>query len=366
MTHTAELHTMLSREEYLHLFRRKDIKTEADKRHHIRSLSTHGITDICPHRYTKPGFTFYYCTAIINLERLVNGGKRTVKTYQNESDFEKLDTTFTEYMKEVLPSHSSVNGWDVARIDYNIDILLSDQREVEQYIALLQMGDKASSWKVHETETEAKKRKQSKHGQRRKGHPTGSVLYDNQRYSVNIYNKLLERQQEQEKRGVTDKQELKEAERILRIEVQSKRGKLQYLKKKNYGQELAGRPLQAFACFEMSENTVTSVLKTIVGEADYLSMERAKTRIRDSPATKRATKNLIAFLRTVQARKSVWNAKKHYDGSMKPESIIKRLQGLNINPVTIPNTFGKEEMENLYHRVCVQFAEEKAIQQNGY
>lgn len=366
MTHTAELHTGITQVEYYALLTHKDSRTENDKRYHIRSLARYGITDISPRRYAKPGLTYYYCIAIINLERLVNGGKKTVKTYQNESDFEKLDTTFTEYMKEVLPSHSSVNGWTVQRIDYNIDIRLSDQEEVEQYIILLQMGDKASSWKVHETEAEAQKRKQSKHGQRRTGHPTGSVLYDNQRYSVNIYNKLLERQQEQEKRGVTDEQELKEAERILRIEVQSKRGKLQYLKKKNYGQEFEGRPLQAFACFEMAENTITNVLKAIAWETDYLSAERAKERIRASHTTPKATENMIAFLRTVRTRKSVWNAKAHYDGSMKPESIIKRLQGLNINPVTIPNTFGKEEMENLYHRVCVQFAEEKAVQQNGY
>lgn len=365
MTHTAELHTAILQEEYSTLITCQEAKIEGDKRRHIRSLAVYGITDICPHCCIKPGFVYYYCTAIINLERLANGGRKTVKTYQNESDFEKLAYFFSEYMREVLPAHSSVNGWTVARIDYNIDLRLSSQEEVEQYIILLQRGDKAYSWIIHETEEEKKKRKKSKHGCRKTRHPEGSVLYDNSQYSINIYDKHKEREQEQENRGIKDENELMEAERVLRIEVQTKRGKLQTLKKK-CASEIAGKPLQVFARFEMAEGIITSAFKAIAGETDYVSMERAKKRIGASGVSPRAGKNMLSFLRLARDRQSVWNAKKNYSGDMKPESIIKRLNGLNINPVTIPKAFGKDEMKNLYHRICTQFAEEKAKRQNGY
>ena len=86
-----------------------------------------------------------------------------------------------ELISSFLPLRADLNDWSLQRIDYNIDLKLTP-REVEQYITLLQRGDKNHSWHVHEFANEKKKRQESKHGRRKKTHPSGSVLFDNKQY----------------------------------------------------------------------------------------------------------------------------------------------------------------------------------------
>ncbi len=363
MTHTAELHIAIEYDEHRTLIKHPNARWERDiegKTHcHIRILEPYGITDIRPNKAkTRNAFPYYYCIVIINLQRLVNNGNRTIETYCNEQDFEKLSTNFARYIKAVLPLRTDLNKWSLQRIDYNIDLKLNPS-EVEQYITLLQRGGKNYSWHIHEMAAETKKRKQSKHGNRKKTHPTGSVIFDNKQYSVNIYNKHLERLKVQEERGITDTAELQASEGILRIEIQVKRNKLNTIKqgiKRDF--DFEGKPIEFFARYDIAIPVIMKALESITGRADYITFERAKERVERARMTERARTSVIDFLSLVTHTKSLWRAKEIFTGDIRTETVLAHLNRLNINPVTIPVSFKRDSMENLFDKVAVLFYEQ--------
>ena len=364
MTHTAELHIAITPEEHRALIEREDKRWERDgdgNLHcHIRTLEPYGITDIKPKKAkTRNGFPYYFCIVIINLQRIVNNGKRTIETYHSERDFEHLSINFAKFISSVLPLRTDLNEWSLQRIDYNIDLKLTP-REVEQYITLLQRGGKNHSWHVHEFADEEKNRRESKHGHRKKTHPTGSVLFDNKQYSVNIYNKHLERLKVQEERGKTDTAELKASEGVLRIEIQVKKNKLNTIKRNiKIDFDFDGKPIEYFARYDVAIPIVMKALEDITGRADYSTFETAKKRVLSGVKTKRTQTAIVDFLRLVTHTKSLWRAKELFESDIKAETVLEHLKRLNINPVTIPVSFNRDTMDNLFDIVAVQFAEER-------
>lgn len=361
MTHTAELHTELTRQEYFYLMGSPDRKPERDKEtgatsYHIRTLEQYGITDIYPRKaITRSEYTYYYCVIIINLQRITNNGQKTIETYDNEDDFTALSRNFSKYISLVLPAHSCLNGWSVQRIDYNIDLKMQYEN-VEKYITLLQRGGKAYSWKVHELFEDKSKRKKSKHGQRKTTHPKGSILFENKQYNVNIYDKYRERLASQQERGIIDERELQESKGVLRIEIQAKKNKVRTLKSKY---EIAEKTVENYARYDIAEPLIMQVLKDIAGETDYYSMERAINKITQSNIKGTTKDDIVGFLRLVNNNRSLWKAKKKYNGKTKLETVLKRLDKLNINPVTLPRSFGSDEMPNLFHIVGAKIAEKR-------
>lgn len=363
MTHTAELYTTITTEEYRTIIARNDVRWERDSDGktgcHIRTLERYGITDIKPRMVGTQHSCFYYCVIIINLQRVVNNGKRTIETYCNEKDYTALSRNFARAISEVLPCHTCLNKWSLQRIDYNIDLQLTPC-EVEQYIILFQRGGKNHSWYIHEFADEKKSRQKSKHGNRKKTHPEGSVIYDNKQYSVNIYNKHLERLTAQSKRGIVNATELKASEGILRIEIQVKKNKLNTIKKNSKNDFVFdGKPLEYFARYEVATPVIMKALEYITGRADYTTLENAQKRITGRIKEKRTQTAMIDFLRLVTRAKSLWRAKELYKGDIKVETILKHLNRLNINPVTIPVSFRRDTMENIFDVVAVQLAEEQ-------
>lgn len=357
MTHTAELLTYITPEEYSRLITQNIISIERGKETHIRELAQYGITDLHLKRVRiEDKFTLYQCKAVINLQRIVNDGQRTIATYDNENDFPTLARNFEKYMSPILPQYSNISTWSLQRIDYNIDLKMSAM-EVEQYITLLQRGNKNYSWKIHETAQEKKARQRSGHGRRKKTHPPGSVLFDNKQYSVNIYNKQWERIAVQEKRGIVDIEERKAAEGILRIEIQVKQNKVNALKDR-YG--IPEKSIERFARYDIAVPIITKALMDITGTEDYCTLEIAEKRIMQGvtlPKTRIAT---IEFLRLVSRTRSLWRAKELYRGEIKEETVMQHLKRLDINPVTIPVSFHRDIMESLYTMAAVQLAEEQS------
>ena len=362
MTHTAELHTEITNEEHRALIKHENASWERDgegKIHcHIRTVEPYGITDIRPNKAkTRNGYPYYYCIVIINLQRIVNNGKRTIDTYNREQDFSKLSSNFAEYIRPFLPLHTDLNKWSLQRIDYNIDLKLTPV-EVEQYITLLQRGGKNHSWHIHEMADEVKKRRESKHGNRKKTHPSGSVLFDNKQYSVNIYDKHKERLKVQAERGIIDTAELQASEGVLRIEVQVKRHKLNTIKqaiKQSF--DFEGKPIELFARYEIAIPVIMKTLESITGHADYITFERAKKRIERAKLSERTQTAVIDFLALVTRTKSLWRAKEEFTGGISVETVLAHLNRLNINPVTIPVSFKRDGMENLLPRVTASLYE---------
>lgn len=361
MTHTAELYTEITREEYAKLKDHARLEYSGDGKieYHVREMEQHGITDIKPHRVITPsGYPLYYCNMIINLQRIVNNGERTIETYNNERDYESLEWNFYYLMSKLLPRHSVLNEWSLQRIDYNIDLKMTPQ-DVEHYIILLQRGGKNYSWHVHEFADEKRERRESKHGHRKKTHPIGSILFDNKQYSVNIYNKYLERAEVQRKRKITDAAELKASEGVLRIEIQVKRNKLNVIKSKIKGDfDFEGKPIGCFARYDVAIPIIMKALEDIGGRADYTTFQNAQKRVISGVRSEKTQTAIIRFLSLVTQTKSLWRAKELFEGDIKTETILGHLKRLNINPVTIPISFKREKMDNLFDIVAVQFAEE--------
>lgn len=363
MTHTAELITSLTRTEYNRLTRLKGKTWERNQRGgfscHIRTLEPFGITVLKAEQIKTPYGNSYYCIAIINLQRIVNDGKRSLATYNSELDYPILLRNFEKFIFPVLPVRTDLSKWSLRRIDYNIDLKLSPT-EVEQYITLLQRGNKHHSWEVHEFAAERKRRKESKHGNRKTTHPEGGVRYDNKQYSVNIYDKHYERENFQKKWGITDPAELEASEGILRIEIQAKKNKLNALKQKiKRDFDFDGKPIEYFARYDIAAPIIMKALGDITGRADYMTLERARNQLIQGVKSIRTQTAILKFLELVSKTRSLWRAKELYKGDIKVETILKHLNRLNINPVTIPTTFKRDTMENLFDMVALQFAEER-------
>ena len=369
MTHTAELYTKITDEEYSALTAHPQRRFERSRRTgelspHIRALAQYGITDIEPRRIqTKAGF-YCDCVIIINLQRIANGGTWGIDTYKGESGFSDLANNFSLYMGSLLTCHADINEWTVRRIDYNIDLKLTPI-DVERYIVLLQRGDKHNSWEIHETYEDKEKRIKAKHGRGRITHPTGSVLFDNKQYSVNIYNKQQERRRSNERRGITNTAEIEASAGILRIEIQVKQGKLHSIKdtlRTVWGIEFDGRPLEIFARYELAEPIIMKSLAQIAGQEDYCTLEKAKERIEQSGGAKRTRAATIEFLEIAATLRSVWKAKERYKathtGGVRLGTIMKRLKALNINPAPLPSVFGVDSMTSLFGVTMTAFVEE--------
>ncbi len=285
------------------------------------------------------------------MQRIANNGIRSVSGYDDETLFPKLSENFEKYISALLPLHTDINEWEVHRIDYNLDLHLASQTDVEQYILLMQKGDKNHSWNI---------RKTSKKQQ--KPHPDGSVLFENKQYRINFYNKYLERLKEQAERGITDTAELEASKGILRIEVQAKKNKLNSIKGNiKRGFDFEGKPIEIFARYEIAAPLILRALKDITGEADYTTLERAEKRLCSEISRKPTREHLIAFIRLVSRSTSLWRAKEVYEGDISINTLLRHLNRLNINPVTIPVRFGRDTMDNLLNMAAVQLAEQRAV-----
>ena len=342
MIHTVELYAPITGTEYSLLTGNKTKEavtnpTTGKTQFHIRGFSDYGINDIIPKVYgTESGAKLFGCSMIVNLERLSHPKTKTVKTFKTERDFKRVKSAFYCLMGIVLPLRRNIDEWSVQRIDYNIDLKM-EQKRVEQYIVLLQRGAKNYSWKVH--------------GKNKTTHPRGSVLYDNGRYSVSIYDKHLEQSTTN-----TNPERIRESEGVLRIEIQVKRP---ITIKSRFEKQVEGKPLSLFARYKKAEPLIKRTIWNICGEADYCTFAKAVETIEESKQRQQTKKDMIEFLRSVNANRSVWKARAKYKGKTRMERILERLKWLNINPTTIPREFGVERLENLYHQIGVQFAEEK-------
>lgn len=366
MIHTAELHKRISAEEYKKISAHPEVKMERNSfggksSPHIRALAQYGITDISIKRYTirSTGKVIYMCAVIINLKRIINGGHHTVKTYMDPKEYDILKREFAGYIGLILPNHMNLDEWIPYRIDYNIDLLLTED-EVPRYITLLQRGDKGGSWKVHETLIEREKRRKNKRGIDSINHPRGSVLFDTGQYSINIYDKHFERIHDQTRRGVSNPEELEECKGILRLEVQAKSGYLRYLRKK-YG--LKALNLHDMANYDLAEYSVMRVLDIIAGRSDYYSFNKAEEIIRANVIRHRRDE-IISFLKSVSSHRSLWKAKRDYKNKIKLRYILDKLKSLNINPVTIPRDYKSNKMVDLHDIAAIAFAELKGVYHN--
>lgn len=336
MIHTAELITNINYWEFEELCSRPNARIyKGDKRFTcivgIYDLAIYGIKEIRGFRQQLKGGCEHWCKIVVNLARIADNGRQTTKLFTaTHEEMSRLYENFGVFMGKVLPDKCNLSKWVVQRIDYTIDIKTP---HVQNYINLLQKGGKPRY-------THIANREQKKAEMKKTHYPYG-VRYESKSLTVNIYNKEEERKQD----GANDRI-LEESKNILRIEIQCKKRKTKYIRRKNgfesnniYPYLYTRKEAQEIILYNLKEITLTG---------DYYTGARVEKIINNANLHKTTKEILIKCIKEINLKyKSVWKFKKANGNDKQYRAIIEKLKRMKINPVTIPRSWGIESLQNI-------------------
>ncbi|MDL2248184.1 hypothetical protein LJB89_00605 [Tyzzerella sp. OttesenSCG-928-J15] len=219
----------------------------------------------------------------------------------------------------------------LSRIDYAFDIFLEDQSMVETYIQLMKRGNMPNGLLL----------KLFWHDTQHRSIPYRDSLYlKNNAVTINSYNKY-----EELKNKAKHFVDCERAIGILRLEVQCNGRKVEELEKK-YGIDRYN-PTDFFD-EEIAREIVMSYVAKVTKLGAYHSLDNARCIINESRFNDRQKTELINFIEEVNSSRSLDKVKR--SESYTPYQFrtrLKRLDELNINPVTIPFRWGYDYLSNL-------------------
>jgi len=216
MIHTAQINLRInhSEEQYFISLPETEWRTDFGVTYPInRRFSNEGIRSVWLKHY---GATTYL-SARINLNRLALGGAATVHPLPPSADaLTEACKNLSDKLAYFVPQRSFAE-WMLYRIDYTLDI---KPGQVEQYIKLLQRGDKPTAYKVYrgfQEQIDCKIQKRTP----KTTHFPDSCTYDCASLQLSFYNKQRERMNRNEPASV-----IAECEGILRFEMRCKKRKI--------------------------------------------------------------------------------------------------------------------------------------------
>lgn len=153
-------------------------------------------------------------------------------------------------------------------------------------------------------------------------------------------------------RNKPDYKDIEEARNIIRVEVQCKKNKTNYMKS---SQGWFNKSLTNYADEEMCQKTLLFYYKKIIGFGDYYTLSAARSKILDNEKLREESKlNMLGLLELVNEKRGIWKARPYYKGE-DFDKILARLNKEGINPVTIPAHWGIRELPNLVHEIVKEF-----------
>ena len=300
--------------------------------------------------YYYDGFAIRSIQCRINFKRLIEQQNR-IAVY-TDADFDKMVATFNTIMVHLggLPCFAE---WNVKRIDYCINIKTP---YVKEYISLMQKGD-IPVWQRPPYNPTSKRycnRIGSVYlpakGRNVKQNKTGSI-------TINFYDKNHQQAAETIKNN-TVSEALQQSENILRLEVQCHRPKLSSLARKY---SLDDTKIINFLSSQISFDVLETAIKSVCRLGDYQRKTVAEQMLEASKGLHKSTKeDLKTLLQEVNRQhQSVSKARDRLAAAGiltrdRFNQLLKKLDELNINPVTIPdnksipNKTHKEGLENIY------------------
>lgn len=267
-------------------------------------------------------YKFMQITIILNPVKMITKDKLEVIKQEHIEEVKKI---FTEKVKKIHTSLPRLEYWIVNRIDYAVNI---NTPYVEEYIKLFQRADKPRNFKELYC-NKSKTRKQLE----------GSFYLFNNSVTINFYNKESERlSQNFNKDG---------AKNLLRLEVQCKKPKTNTIKARY---EFDGRHLEYYLNQEISYQQLKYYYTKTIGVGDYYKLSEAIERVQDSNYTSKTKEKLINVLRAVNKCRSIWRAREEsqYNTSCF-NRYLKQIRALGVNPVTIPERWGIEKLDNIMY-----------------
>lgn len=263
-----------------------------------------------------------FITIVLNPNKLVTGNRFNIIGIE---EYEKLNEKFDEFIKDIHINLPSLAHWSMKRVDYTIDI---ETPYVKEYIKLFQRGDKPSNF----NELYCPISKTSKQ-------IDGSLYLFNKSVTINFYDK--------ENEVLSKKIDANPCKNILRLEVQCKKSKTNYISIKN---EFGNRFAKNFFDEQLSLNHIRYYYDKIIGSGDYYTLGEAIRIVEESKYTRKTKDKLIEVLKAVSKHRSIWKAREN--STYNPNCFnryLKQIRGLGVNPVTIPERWGIDKLENLIY-----------------
>lgn len=241
-----------------------------------------------------------------------------------ESDLEEFTIKVAGIVKQILDG-TEVKESHLSRVDFKVDVLMESQEMLDEYLKLLDkhlhVFDRMKEYTHYGT----------------------SVQLGDGSKAFNFYDKQAER----EDKGYQDD----EYQRILRIEVQLKKGKINTLE----GQGLP-RDLNYYWSKEAMEKVYFDYLEGYFYTGDYYKLNIAKEKVKASDYEQKDKKKLVKFLNSVNKygltfviREYIGKNRTHRNvwSHSKAKEYIEQLSALGINPVTLNNDSQFDMLPNL-------------------
>lgn len=296
-----------------------------------------GIEFITHHIGTEPGKQQYKVNVKINLSRTTDPGNY-LRIYQGQKPEETIETINQAFAELDLPP---VQAWTLYQVHFTVDIKTP---YVSDYLDILSHGNHKTK-PVHTRD--------------------GSLWlpYSSRTVTVNFYSK----EEEQRKHG---EEAAANARNILRLEVECKDKKLEYLfSKRKLHRDMVSLLLadNGGYIFDMVNDTVQKELLSIIGnDCDHVKEDAAITRVEETKGkrhekTHRELLLLIALVnrKNGSIRTARENWKRESRGSTTAfKARLSELYKIGVNPICLPSDGSQERLESLYQLYLDALAEE--------
>lgn len=282
----------------------------------------------------------------------------TAATYD---DMEAAITNFNLEAKRISPLLKTFDCYSLKRVDYCINFDLNELVTgctPVRIMELIRRGNIPPHYKEYMEYDETAHRTKSK---------PGSFYLINRCVNINCYSKLMalhERSKKRECRGLSPVPQaiLDSAHGIIRFEVQCKYHKTYTLSKRAEASgNLGYNKYESLLSHEMCNEVINRYFKKVIGNGDWHTLQNAIHMIESQHYNKQREKRLIDVLKLVNQCRSLVKAKEIYQGSDLADFkwTLKELNGLNINPVTIPKDWGIKHIPNLLYAYYDKVQQEK-------
>lgn len=312
-------------------------------------------------RYNNWSADFHSYIIEVTINPKILGGIHDYITAATFDDMEAAITNFDLEAKRISPLLRSFDCYTLKRVDYciNFDVNeLATGCTPDRIMELIRKGNIPTHYKEFMEYDETAHRMKSK---------PGSFYLINPSANINCYSKyyaLQNRSEERENRGLTPipQATLDSANGIIRFEVQCKYNKTYTLSRRA---EASGNhdynKYESLLSHEMCADVINRYFNKVIGKGDWHTLQNAIRMIESQHYNKQREKRLLDALKFVNQCRSLVKAKEIYQGSDLADfkRTLKELNGLNINPVTIPKDWGIKHIPNLLYAYYDKVQQEK-------
>lgn len=312
-------------------------------------------------RYNNWSTDFHSYIVEVTINPKILGGIHDYITAATYDDMEVAITNFDLESKRISPLLRSFDCYTLKRVDYciNFDVNeLATSCSPDRIMELIKRENIPPRYKEFMEYDDKSHRMKSK---------PGSFYLMNPSANINCYSKhyaLQNRSEERESKGFSPLPQatLNSANGVIRFEVQCKYNKTYTLSKRA---EASGNhdfnKYESLLSHEMCADVINRYFNKVIGKGDWHTLQNAIRIIESQHYNKQREKRLIDALQLVNQCRSLVKAKEIYQGSDLADfkRTLKELNGLNINPVTIPKDWGIKHIPNLLYAYYDKVQQEK-------